>query len=471
MKHSFIRSVGVAAIVLSSSSLSAVAYDFEADGFYYNILSEENRTAEVTYKAYHDGAYKGDITIPQVCSRDGEEYAVVAIGSEAFYLCSSMTSINLPGSITAIGDRAFVSCSSLTSIDIPGSVTSIGEMAFSTCKGLTLVNIPASVTSIAKAVFVCCDALTTITVDSDNQAYCSLDGILYDKSQSSILCCPAAKMDEIRIPDSVTTIIDQAFRGCIGLTSLTLPGAVTTIGNMAFLDCRNLKSIDLPNSLTTIGSGAFASGGLTVVAIPASVTAIADGAFSGCQILANINVDGDNPEYSSIDGILYNKSQTCVVFCPAGKEGEITIPGTVAAIGSRAFEECHELTSITIPGSVTSIGNSAFANCFRLQSVYVEWKTPIEECSDWAFGGRPSATLYVPRGCVAAYSAVEPWSNFRSIEEYNFTTGIDEVGRTDRAAVQVYNVDGAKVADAPENLPAGIYIIRAGSTSRKIIIR
>jgi len=495
MIYSFIKQV-IAPAALLSATLSAAAYDFETDGIYYNILSEENCTAEVTRKDMNTASYTGDITIPRSCTHDGKEYNVVAIGSHAFYLCSGMTSITMPGSVTAIGDRAFVSCEKLTDITLPGSVTSIGEMAFNNCTGLTSFNIPGSVTAIAEAAFVGCDNLTDIIVDSDNPAYFSTDGILYDRARTSILCCPGGKTGVTSIPDFVTAIENQAFRGCLGLTSLTVPNSVTAIGDMAFLQCANLQSIKLPNSLTTIGSEAFfGCSSLPSIAIPASVTTIADHAFTGCSYLKSIEVDGDNPAFSSLDGILYNKPQTDIICCPVGKDGSVIIPGTVTAIGPRAFAECHELTSITmpnsitsigamafarcsslnsitIPGSVTSIGDDAFGSCIRLRFIYTEWATPIADCSGDAFDYDMMGTrLYVPRGCTEAYKAVEPWSRFTDIKEYNFVTGIDGTGCREQTVMRIFNLAGTEVADTPGNLPAGIYIVREGTTARKLLVR
>ena len=149
---------------------------------------------------------------------------VKVIGNSAFWLCSSLTNINIPNSVTTIGEGAFARCKSLTSINIPNSVTTIGEGAFAWCKSLTSINIPNSVTTIGERAFSGCESLTNIN-----------------------------------IPNSVTTIGEGAFRGCNSLTSINISNSVTTIGEGAFRGCESLTNINIPNSVTTIGEGAFIS--------------------------------------------------------------------------------------------------------------------------------------------------------------------------------------------------------------------
>ncbi len=199
----------------------------------------------------------------------------------------------------------------------------------------------------------------------------------------------------IIIQDSVTSIGEDAFWGCSGLTSITIGDSVTSIGEDAFSNCTGLTSITIPNSVTSIGECAFSScTGLTSITIGDSVTSIGEDAFYDCTGLTNINVDADNPNYCSENGVLYNKAKTTLIRYPGGKTGSFTIPNSVTSIGNSAFDGCTGLTSVTIPDSVTSIGDYAFPGCTGLTSITIPNSvTSIGECAFSECTGLKSITI------------------------------------------------------------------------------
>lgn len=137
MKQVYKRVLALALVSLLFVAKS-YAYDFELNGFYFNYVSEEDRTVEVTYRSYSSGnSYYGNLTIPKKVSYDNKTYTVIRIGNSAFSKCSGLTSVTIPNSVTEIGDDAFFKCSGLTSVTIPNSVTTIGDWAFCYCYGLT----------------------------------------------------------------------------------------------------------------------------------------------------------------------------------------------------------------------------------------------------------------------------------------------------------------------------------------------
>lgn len=320
--------------------------------------------------------------------------SVTNIGQLAFYYCTNLTSVTIPNGVPSIGVAAFTHCYSLTSATIPGSVTSVGDYAFAYCHSLTSVTIPSSVTSIGTNAFSACISLNAITVDALNSNYSSRDGVLFNKSRTLLIQCPGAKSGSYTIPDSVTRIGDYAFHLCTSLSNVAIPDSLTGIGDYAFATCFNLSSFTIPNSVTSIGRGAFHyCTSLTSVAIPNSVTNIGEIAFNGCYSLTAITADALNPVYSSLDGVLFNKDQSLLIKYPEGKAaGSYTIPNGVTSLANSAFSSCTSLSSVTIPSSVTNIGPYSFAYCRSLMGVYFQGTAP--SVSSDAFYGVPYATVY-----------------------------------------------------------------------------
>ena len=245
MKHLF-------TMLLALIAATASAQDFVVDGICYNILSEDDRTVEVTESPY---GYSGEVVIPAEVTYDGCTYSVTTIGNYAFEDRDHLISVSMP-SVTTIGYDAFYGCDSLTSVYMP-SVTTIGKEAFYWCSGLVSVSMP-SVTTIDNVAFFFCNALVSVSMPQ------------------------------------VTTIGDRAFESCFALTSVYMP-LVETIGEWAFSGCGSLISVSLP-SATTIGDWAFYwCSALTSVNIPASVSTIGIGAFDRCSSLTSVYCHWEQP--------------------------------------------------------------------------------------------------------------------------------------------------------------------------------
>ena len=182
-------------------------------------------------------------------------------------------------------------------------------------------------------------------------------------------------LTSVTIGDSVTSIEYGAFNGCRRLTSVTIPDSVTSIGEWAFHDCTSLTSVTIPDSVTSIGSSAFyGCTSLTSVTIPDSVTSIGEGAFYGCTSLKAFYgkfASSDN-RCLIVDGVLTSSA-------PAGLT-EYTIPDSVTSIGYDAFGECTSLTSVTIPDSVTLIEYAAFFYCTSLKAFYGKYASADNRC-------------------------------------------------------------------------------------------
>ena len=370
---------------------------------------------------------------------------------------------------------------------------------------------------------------------------CKVDGIYYDLNNDDKTASVTymglytsdnkdAYVGNIIIPESithsgttysVTSIGDNAFWGCSGLTSVTIPNSVSYIGKYAFASCSGLTSVTIPNSVTSIGECAFACcSGLTSVTIPNSVSYIGEAAFGGCSGLTSVTVDKNNGTYDSRDNcnaIIETSTNKLIVGCK-----NTTIPNSVTSIGDRAFEGCSGLTSVTIGNSVTSIGKYAFAGCWGLTSVTIG--NSVTSIGDYAFtdcSGLTSVTignsvtsigydafrgcsgltklvslaveppicgrgafekvdkttcqLLVPEESINKYKTADQWKEFLYILGYD---GVDDVSVDSQNAVyEVYNLQGVRVGSGmreaevtADNLPHGVYILVSPQGRKKLKI-
>ena len=285
-----------------------------------------------------------------------------------------------------------------------------------------------SVTSIGNEAFYWCDGLTSVTIPNSVTS-------IGDWAFSG-----CSGLTSVTIGNSVTSIGNHAFSNCSGLTSVTIPNSVTSIDNSAFYNCDGLTSITIPNSVTSIGSDAFyGCSGLTSVTIPNSVTSISSCAFSGCSGLTSITIG--NSVTSIGGGAFYGCSGLT----------SVTIGNSVTSIGDHAFQNCDGLTSITIPNSVTTIGDQAFASCDMLTDVFcLAEKIRNESWGSESLYTYPDAfkdsypqamTLHVPASAIEAYKGTEPWSSFKSFDPI----GEGEIPETPKCATPTISLVNGEI--------------------------
>ena len=300
--------------------------DANGDKWTYTVFN----TSEATITRYDGNA--ATLAIPDNFRNGETVFSVVSIGASVFSLCTSLTSVTIPSSVTYIGNAAFENCTSLTNAEIRGPVTSINNQTFNGCEKLTSIAIPGTVTSIGDFAFTSTD-LTGVT-----------------------------------IPSSVTYIGNAAFANCTSLTNAEIRGPVTRISGQTFYGCEKLTSIAIPGTVTSIEDLAFASTDLTGVTIPSSVKTIGDYAFSGCKALSRLEI-GHGVETIgdyAFDGCVKLKG------VPNGTTGieSLTIPHSVTSIGMCAFYDCKDLWYVYAGKGLKSVGNQAFTGDTKLNTIF-----------------------------------------------------------------------------------------------------
>ncbi len=434
-------------VLLVGTALSAMPYNVEVDGIYYNCIAPN--TLSVTYKDTGYNSYSGDIVIPGNLIINGHNYIVTVIDSCAFKNCTGLTSVMFPNALTTISDEAFAGCTSLSMVDIPYYVTTIGAHAFEGCTSLTDALLPESLTTIGIHAFSRCSALTWID-----------------------------------IPDNVTILGGYAFSECSSLTTVKLSKRLNAINDHTFYICRKLTSIVIPDQVSSIGYAAFQScSSMTSVVLGNGVTRLEDKAFRGCYALQDITCYRDSPptwngfdcfaevnytdatlhvrllrinlyseatgwkKFKHINEIPYEHEDKGVYFNKTkltgwteygvsfkdynynSYKGEVNIPEVtgnsspaphVVMILHDAFRDCDSLTSVSMGRYVHTIKERAFLNCPMLRELNLS--NQITAINDSAFAGCSALTSFtlpnsiktighdVFTGCTAVETLIIPES-------------------------------------------------------------
>lgn len=462
--------------LMLSLSISIYATSFTYDGLTYNILSEDDKTCEVT-----TSEVDGTITIPSEAMSNNVRYRVVSIGAWAFDNCVNLTSVKIPSSVKSIGFSAFWGCSGLKNINIPNTVETIQNAAFYKCSGLTKVAIPNSITELADNIFTGCSGLTTVELPNSitsigNYAFMDCSGLT-----------------SINIPESVLSIGEYAFSNCSILPEINIPESVTTIERCAFKDCSALKRIVwetdmldyIRSKLTYIGEEAFAGCvSMKEFRFPRFIEIVGDGAFRRCVSLESISVISFNLKsvgkrafYECI-GL---KSASIYYISVLEEEtfaGCLNLENVYFSVGDftikkRAFYACPRLKYIDLPSKLDYIGEEAFSLCNSLTKINCDNPIPPKIFKNtWDDHTYSTAVLQVKTSAEEAYKNAEGWGNFKYINREPTNAVADVYEDTDTpSTITVYNMQGIRQMvssrDELSNLTPGIYI----QNGKKIIIK
>ena len=340
---------------------------------------------------------------------------LATIGQNAFYGCAMLTSVTIPSSVTSIGANAFANCykNEISSIEhkIDGDIEAvkeggeynglqtvilneglitIGSYGFNNCKLIKSISIPASVTSIANTSFLNCISLNTLTVATDNAIYASENNTIYNKTNMTLLL----GTDAGYIPDGITTIGAYAFYGR-NIETITIPNSVTTINEQAFKNCKELTEVNFEDNsrLTTIGKEAFYGNTLlATIVLPNSLQYIGEYAFAYCyaiteiELAENLNTLNSYAFYNCTNLKTFKIAQDAqlevlgsyaLYYCNSLET--LTLNSNLKTIGAYSLYYCTELQSVSIPVSVVSIEKYAFSRCSGLTSV------EFEDANNWKY--------------------------------------------------------------------------------------
>lgn len=377
---------------------------------------------------------------------------VTNIDNYAFYNCKNLRQVTVKGPVKRIGKQAFGYCRELTNIILSEGIAQIDDDAFSGCIGLKALRLPASIESISPSAFSSCWQLEEIYVDPRNKHYVSHDGILFDKSETTLIKCPENRpgesymissgvqviaesafknckklkrldfpdslkkiesnsffdcqhLMELSIPDSVTIIGESAFSGCISLTTLKLPSRLENLSNFLCMGNSRLSRIDIPDSVLSIGDRSFAEcEQLKSVHLPDGLQSIGDSAFMNCQQLMSVSIP------SGIKQVMPGTFSGCKALT------SIDLPSGIRRIGAQSFYQGTSLTQITIPDSVEEIGQEAFAYCSKLKSIQLPDRFTRLEARTLASCFSLSAISLTPQINSIASDAFESCINLRAID-------------------------------------------------------
>ncbi len=365
-------------------------YDFQAGVLFYKITRPGQEVA-VVKDPNSCNLYMGDIVIPDSVLHDGVWYKVTSLGEEVFML-SGLNSLSMPNTIKSIGEGCFMGAVFPSSYELkfPDSLRTIGDVAFTYTENIKQIFIPSLVETIGEDVFGRSSDLNYIGVDTNNQYYTSIDGVLYSKDTTSIISVPTNKSGVFSIPYGVEVIDNFAFDGC------------------------KIASVDIPTSVMRIKSAAFSScKSLSEVHIPASVSNIEGGAFRASENLYNLTIDSLNIYYKVLDYCIYSMNMDTFVCCLVPIGDTLRVRDGVEVVAAHSFSGLKKLRVVILPDGVREIKHYVFLQS-KLRAVYLpETLKSIDSAS--FYGCSDLKELCIPNSVTTIGKEVFASSGIRTI--------------------------------------------------------
>ncbi len=297
------------------------------------------------------------------------------IEANTFANCS-FSEITIPEGVVSIGANAFQSCVWLKDVFLSDGLHTIGNGAFSYCEELESIAIPDSVVTIDGNPFHSCPLLTDIGITENNPAFCVVDGVVFNREMTRLVCYPAGlPVVHYTIPDGVTVIGEAAFTDYLdwhapALKEITIPDSVTRIESCAFGGC-SVDELRIPDSVTWIGAEAFDDSGIRRLILPAGLQQLEYGICMNSPLLESVILPesletiGENAflDCTSLDGIILPSGVTEIrngAFYGCEKLSQVVLPEGLRTIGVSAFHDCASLREISLPASIEHIDSGVF---------------------------------------------------------------------------------------------------------------
>ena len=413
----------LAIMVFNPMQSHAVVGDtFTIDQLKYVVLTEEDTSGTAAVSGYV--GEPTTITISDSVSHDGKTYSVTSLGDEAFNWCDSLIELTIPASVTSIAKNAFSACFSLEQVYYEGNVPETQPGLYDAAPD-TLISYYKNMNKTSWESAIIDNKWQGRSIELDPKD--KLEYNLFDDGTASVTGIGSFSDSNVIIP---STVIENQ-----------KTYTVISIGNKAFSGCTNLTSVTIPNSVTSIGNCAFFN----------------------CVNLSNIHVDSNNPVYSSMDGVLFNKDKTVLIQYPSEREGEYIIPESVNLIGNYAFAGCMGATSLIIPEGVEEITHNAFYKFKGLQKI--QFPSTLKTIGENAFFACMNLQeINIPDSVTSIGAGA--FANCKSLEQVDIPNYVKEIGDS-----AFYKCEKLKFAYIPDNcIYAGAYMFNYCHSLEKVIV-
>ena len=463
--------------VIIPSSVTSLGYSVFSGCSGLTAIDLPNNIASIGHSAFESCTGITSVSIPS---------SLTTLPNYLFEFCSELASVALPNNMTEIGTGAFYGCVKLASLEIPSSVTTIGNSAFQNCSSLTAIFIPKNVKSIGEGILNGCSNISSIVVDSENTVFDSRDNCNAILRTNDLM----AGCSKTVIPNGITTIKKQAFRGCTSLTTINFPSSLNMIESFALYGCSGLTELYIPSTLTNMqnraiencgnlnsiiveeGNPTFDSRencnalirtannalvlGCYITTIPNTVTEIRSNAFYNCSRLTSIDIP---TSVTTIGGAVFQGSGLTSVF----------IPNSITTLPYEVFRECPNLKTVTLSASVESINAWTFRDCPALTDVLILSETAPTTDNSFEYTNLGNVTLHVPASSIDTYKSLEPWRSFKEIvaltDQELGIRGIVDVGEKE---ISRYTLDGQRISHSLR----GINIVKMNNGKvKKVIVK